>query len=79
MRLRPGDLVRFKETAYATMWYPSLSGSLATVARVSSYDPSTPDDEYYVELVIHEEIPGIEGFAPWKASLLERVDTGTQR
>ena len=72
MRLRPGDIVRYKESAYAVMWYPEMIGSIATVTNVR-YGRIYTGEKDQIELEIHAEQSDWKIVRVWSADLWERV------
>ena len=76
MRLKPGDLVKFKHTPYAVMWCPEMVGQIAIVRKVD-YGPTTngENDLFWIHILEQTELRSDWKDHAWTPTLWEKVET----
>jgi hypothetical protein len=76
MRLKVGDLVKCKHSAYAVMWYPEMAGQVATVLKVDyGPNPSGENDLFWIHISEQNGMRGDWVNHAWTPTLWEKVET----
>lgn len=76
MRLKVGDLVKCRRSAYTVMWCPEMVGQVAIVRKVDyGPNPSGENDLFWIHMPGQTELRGDWPDHAWTPTLWEKCDT----